>query len=38
MREIKAGLVPIISQEWGQENEGEEVHYLSPLPRGWRKV
>jgi len=33
MREIKADLLPITSQEWGQEEEGEEVHYLSPLPK-----
>jgi len=33
MREIKADFFPIIWEEWGQEKEGEEVHYLSPLPK-----
>ncbi len=33
MREIKADLLPIIPQKWSQEKEGEEVHYLSPLPK-----
>ena len=37
MREIKADLLPVISQEWGQENEGEEVHYLSPLSKRCHK-
>jgi len=37
MPEIKADLLPIISEEWGQEKEGEEVHYLSPLPRRCHK-
>ena len=37
MREIKADLLPVISEEWGQEKEGEEVHYLSPLPKRCHK-
>jgi len=37
MPEIKADLLPVISKEWGQEKEGEEVHYLSPLPKRCHK-
>jgi len=37
MKEIKADLLPVISEEWGQENEGEEVHYLNPLPKQCHK-
>ena len=31
MQQIKADLLPVISQKWGQGNEGEKAHYLSPL-------
>ncbi len=37
MKQIKADLLPVISEEWGQEKEGEEVHYLSPLPQRCHK-
>jgi len=37
MREIKADILPVISKEWGQEKEGEKVHYLSPLPKRCHK-
>ncbi len=37
MPEIKADLLPVISREWGQEKEGEEVHYLSALPKRCHK-
>lgn len=37
MKQIKADLLPVISQEWGQENENEEVHYLSPLSKRCHK-
>ena len=32
MKQIKADLLPVIWEEWGQKKEGEEVHYLSPQP------
>jgi len=37
MREITADLLPIISEEWGQEKEGQEVHYLNPLSKRCHK-
>ncbi len=37
MPEIKADLLLIISQEWAQKKEGEEVHYLSPLSKRCHK-
>ena len=37
MPEIKADLLPVISKQWGQEKEGEEVHYLSPLSKRCHK-
>jgi len=37
MPEIKADLLPVISKQWGQEKEGEEVHYLGPLPKRCHK-
>ncbi len=37
MREIKADLLPVILEEWSQEKEGEEIHYVSPLPKRCHK-
>ena len=31
MQQIQADPLPVISQKWGQGNEGEKAHYLSPL-------
>jgi len=37
MKQIKADLLPVISEEWGQEKDDEEVHYLSPLSKRCHK-
>jgi len=37
VKQIKADLLPVISEKWGQKNEGEEVHYLSPLSKRCHK-
>ena len=31
MSQIEADLLPVISQEWGEEKEGEKCHYITPL-------
>ena len=33
MPQIEADLLPVISQKWGQENEGEKSHYISPFSK-----
>jgi len=37
MRQIEADPLPIISQKWGQKNEDEKCHYISPFPKRCNK-
>lgn len=32
MRQIKADLLPVIFQKWGQEDEDKKTYYTNPLP------
>ena len=32
MQQVEADLLPVISQKWGQENEGEKSHHTFPFP------
>jgi len=37
MKQIEADPLPVISQKWGQENEDEKCHYISPFPKQCNK-
>ena len=37
MQQIQADPLPVISQKWGQEDEGEKSYYISPFPRCCKK-
>jgi len=37
MQQIEADSLPVISQEWGQENQDEKTYYINPFPKRCKK-
>ena len=37
MQQIETDSLPVISQEWGQENQDEKTYYINPFPRRCKK-